>query len=188
MLRRAKRERRRGGDPRGVGGGREGEEEGVSPESKETGDPEAARTKTAPSKSKIRCGRCAATLKIPPTIRVFRCPRCAAKLRAPASLEEGSGAPTEAAEAADARGGRSETKAAEAEEAEKKASAREKASGDRLAETRRAAREELERHVAFSKSLEDVVEALARRLAPSRARGKGIPDVDLSAAPLRAKI
>ena len=57
-----------------------------------------------------------------------------------------------------------------------------------LREIRRAAREELERHVAFSKSLEDVVEALARRLAPSRARGKGVPDVDLAAAPLRAKI
>ena len=85
-------------------------------------------------------------------------------------------------------GGRAEAEAADAEEAEEKASAREKASGDRLAETRRAAREELERHVAFSKSLEDVVEALARRLAPSRARVRGVPDVDLAAAPLRAKI
>ena len=94
-----------------------------------------------------------------------------------------------AREAAEARGGRADAEAADAEEAEEtKASAREKASGDRLAETRRAAREELERHVAFSKSLEDVVEALARRLAPSRARGKGVPDVNLAAAPLRAKI
>ena len=68
------------------------------------------------------------------------------------------------------RGGEGRAEAADAEEAEEKAS-REKASGDRLAETRRAAREERERHVAFSKSLEDVVEARAAPRAGRAAEG-----------------
>ena len=125
------------------------------------------------SSFKIKCGRCAAMLKLPAGVPLFRCPKCAAKLRVPAELLE-SEASTARSNSKSAKNAGSNPSAASASrtlwelrerEAAIEAELAAIASSRRAAANRRAATEELERHMAFSRSLEVVVEELSRRVA-----------------------
>ena len=125
------------------------------------------------SSFKIKCGRCAAMLKLPAGVPLFRCPKCAAKLRVPAELLE-SEAATARSNSKSAEKAGSNPSAASASrtlwelrerEAAIEAELAAIASSRRAAANRRAATEELERHMAFSRSLEVVVEELSRRVA-----------------------
>ena len=124
------------------------------------------------SSFKIKCGRCAAMLKLPAGVPLFRCPKCAAKLRVPAEFLE-SGAATADSNSKSAGNAGSNPSAASARtlwelrerEAAIEAELEALASSRRAAANRRAAMEELERHMAFSRSLEVVVEELSRRVA-----------------------
>ena len=83
-------------------------------------------------------------LKIPGSVSVFRCPRCAAKLRKPPGVF-------------------AEKKKKDGKEEKRETTQKRSAFDEELASLR-AAREALERHVAFSKSLEGVVGELAKRV------------------------
>jgi hypothetical protein len=105
---------------------------------------------------KIQCGKCSCMLKIPHDVVVFRCPRCASKLRAPAMHASPS---SDVRRATDAFSFGFEEKPSSKQKQEQKRSA-----FDETLFSLRAAREALERHVAFSKSLEGVVGELAKRV------------------------
>ena len=102
--------------------------------------------KTQSEVFKIKCGRCSVMLKIPREVSVFRCPKCASKLRAPAV----------------------ETNQVESIGLKKNENTESTEIQAELA-VLRDARRALERHVAFSKSLEDVVTELAERVPPAAA-------------------
>ena len=110
------------------------------------------------SSFKIKCGRCAAMLKLPAGVPLFRCPKCAAKLRVPAELLAPDTDPSAASASRTLWELREREAAIEAELAAI-------ASSRRAAGIRRGASVELERHLAFSRSLEVVVEELSRRVA-----------------------
>jgi hypothetical protein len=86
-------------------------------------------------------------LKIPGSVAVFRCPRCAAKLRKPPGVFADS-------ESSPRKDGKEE----------KRETTQKRSAFDEELASLRAAREALERHVAFSKSLEGVVGELAKRV------------------------
>ena len=85
-------------------------------------------------------------LKIPGSVAVFRCPRCAAKLRKPPGVFADS-------ESSPRKDGK-----------EEKRETQKRSAFDEGLASLRATREALERHVAFSKSLEGVVGELAKRV------------------------
>ena len=111
-------------------------------------------------------------LKLPAGVPLFRCPKCAAKLRVPAEFLESGAATADSNSKASGNAG-SNPSAASARtlwelrerEAAIEAELAALAATRRAAETRRAAMEEIERHMAFSRSLEVVVEELSRRVA-----------------------
>ena len=124
------------------------------------------------SSFKIKCGRCAAMLKLPAGVPLFRCPKCAAKLRVPAEFLESGAATADSNSKASGNAGSNPSAAAartlwelREREAAIEAELAALAATRRAAETRRAAMEEIERHMAFSRSLEVVVEELSRRVA-----------------------
>ena len=96
-------------------------------------------------------------LKIPHDVVVFRCPRCASKLRAPAVLLPSS----HATDAEDFQNSRKRDQTREDVSLREK---QKRSAFDEELFSLRAAREALERHVAFSKSLEGVVGELAKRV------------------------
>jgi hypothetical protein len=120
---------------------------------------------------KIQCGKCSCMLKIPHDVVVFRCPRCASKLRAPAmhsspssDVRRATGAISfgfENQKPSSRKGDR--TRGAGKNVSNEKQKQKRSAFDEELFSLR-AAREALERHVAFSKSLEGVVGELAKRV------------------------
>ena len=105
---------------------------------------------------KIQCGKCGCVLKIPGQIAVFRCPRCAAKLRTP---------PGAFADDEERRLPRREDESRDPERRRETAERTQKRDAfDEELASLRLAREALERHVAFSKSLEGVVGELVKRV------------------------
>ena len=106
---------------------------------------------------KIQCGKCSCMLKIPHDVVVFRCPRCASKLRAPALFSPKNS--SRATDAEDFQNSLQDQTRGDVSREKQKRSA-----FDEELESLRAAREALERHVAFSKSLEGVVGELAKRV------------------------
>jgi hypothetical protein len=112
-------------------------------------------------------------LKIPHDVVVFRCPRCASKLRAPAMHASPSSDIRRAAGAISfgfenqkpSSRKRDQTRGAGKNVSNEKQKQEQKRSAfDETLFSLRAAREALERHVAFSKSLEGVVGELAKRV------------------------
>ena len=120
---------------------------------------------------KIQCGKCSCMLKIPHDVVVFRCPRCASKLRAPAMHASPSSDVRRAAGAISfgfenqkpSSRKRDQTRGAGKNVSNEKQKQKRSAFDEELFSLR-AAREALERHVAFSKSLEGVVGELAKRV------------------------
>jgi len=108
---------------------------------------------------KIQCGACSAMLKIPNHVRVFRCPECASKLLAPSSVGNDVQAESFGPDS-------------KKETLEKTRVENDDVADDTELETElalsllRKKRLALERHVAFSKSLEDVVLELQKRVPP----------------------
>ena len=100
---------------------------------------------------KIQCGQCSCMLKIPGSVSVFRCPRCAAKLRKPPGVFAESASSPKIKNRKDGK-------------EEKRETTQKRSAFDEELASLRAAREALERHVAFSKSLEGVVGELAKRV------------------------
>ena len=100
---------------------------------------------------KIQCGQCSCMLKIPGSVSVFRCPRCAAKLRKPPGVFADSASSPKIKNRKDGK-------------EEKRETTQKRSAFDEELASLRAAREALERHVAFSKSLEGVVGELAKRV------------------------
>ena len=96
-------------------------------------------------------------LKIPHDVVVFRCPRCASKLRAPAVFLPSS-------RATDAEAFQNSLKRDQTREDVSLREKQKRSAFDEELFSLRAAREALERHVAFSKSLEEVVGELAKRV------------------------
>ena len=84
--------------------------------------------------------------KIPGSVSVFRCPRCAAKLRKPPGVFADSASSPKIKNRKDGK-------------EEKRETTQKRSAFDEELASLRAAREALERHVAFSKSLEGVVGA-----------------------------
>ena len=89
-------------------------------------------------------------LKIPGSVAVFRCPRCASKLRKPPGVFAESESRKKSWNRKDGK--------------EEKRETQKRSAFDEELASLRAAREALERHVAFSKSLEGVVGELAKRV------------------------
>ena len=100
-------------------------------------------------------------LKIPHDVVVFRCPRCASKLRAPAVF---SFSPKRSSRATDAEAFQNSLKRDQTREDVSLREKQKRSAFDEELFSLRAAREALERHVAFSKSLEEVVGELAKRV------------------------
>ena len=100
---------------------------------------------------KIQCGQCSCMLKIPGSVAVFRCPRCASKLRKPPGVFAESESESSSWERKDGK-------------EEKRETTQKRSAFDEELASLRATREALERHVAFSKSLEGVVGELAKRV------------------------
>ena len=103
---------------------------------------------------KIQCGQCSCMLKIPGSVAVFRCPRCASKLRKPPGVF--FFAESESKSRKKSRNGK--------DGKEEKRETQKRSAFDEELASLRATREALERHVAFSKSLEGVVGELAKRV------------------------
>ena len=99
---------------------------------------------------KIQCGQCSCMLKIPGSVAVFRCPRCASKLRKPPGVFAESESRKKSWNRKDGK--------------EEKRETQKRSAFDEELASLRATREALERHVAFSKSLEGVVGELAKRV------------------------
>ena len=99
---------------------------------------------------KIQCGQCSCMLKIPGSVAVFRCPRCASKLRKPPGVFAESESESSSWKRKDGK--------------EEKRETQKRSAFDEELASLRATREALERHVAFSKSLEGVVGELAKRV------------------------